>query len=64
MTSFTKRGYELDISDSDESGDREGPKFERYRKKHLNKDYKFKWGMEFNSIVDFKEAIREWSIKW
>lgn len=53
---------ELDSSDPDESGDEEGPKFERFRKEKLNKDYKFKWGMEFNSLVDLRDAICEWSV--
>lgn len=33
---------ELDISDPDESGDKEGSKFERFKKYELNKHYKFK----------------------
>lgn len=53
---------ELDNSDPDESDDDEGPKFEKFRNEQLNKDYKFKWGMEFNSISDFIDAIREWSL--
>ncbi|KAI5398781.1 hypothetical protein KIW84_064240 [Lathyrus oleraceus] len=50
---------ELDNSDPDESDDEkgEGPKFEKFRKKKLNKDYQFKWGMEFNSLTDFRDAI-------
>lgn len=53
---------ELDNSYPDESGDDERPKFKRFRKEKLNKDYKFKWGMKFNSLADFREVIREWSI--
>ncbi|XP_058741902.1 uncharacterized protein LOC131614317 [Vicia villosa] len=52
----------LNSPDPDDSGDEKRPKFERFKKEHLNKDYKFKWGMEFNSLVDFKDAIREWSM--
>ncbi|XP_058783990.1 uncharacterized protein LOC131658743 [Vicia villosa] len=53
---------ELNSSDPDESCDEDKPKYEKFRKEHLNKDFKFKWGMEFNTLVDFKEAIREWSV--
>ncbi|XP_058741866.1 uncharacterized protein LOC131614273 [Vicia villosa] len=28
----------------------------------LNKNFKFEWGMEFNSLDDFRDAIHEWSI--
>lgn len=51
---------ELDISDPNESVDDKGSKFERFRKKHLNIEYKFKWGMKFNYLVDFREAICVW----
>ncbi|XP_058766212.1 uncharacterized protein LOC131639766 [Vicia villosa] len=53
---------ELNSSDPNESCDEDKPKYEKFRKEHLNKDFKFKWGMEFNTLVDFKEAIREWSV--
>lgn len=53
---------ELDNSDPNDSGDKEWPKYERFRKEQLNKDYKFKWGMKFNSLVDFREEICEWSV--
>lgn len=33
---------DLDNSYPDESGDDERPKFERFRREQLNKDYKFK----------------------
>ncbi|KAI5433893.1 hypothetical protein KIW84_020937 [Lathyrus oleraceus] len=46
----------------DESGDDEGPKFEKFRKEQLNKDYKFKWDMESNSLDDFRDAVREWYV--
>ncbi|KAI5447076.1 hypothetical protein KIW84_014792 [Lathyrus oleraceus] len=36
---------ELDNSYLDESDDDEGPKFERFRKEQLSKNYNFKWGM-------------------
>ncbi|XP_058767340.1 uncharacterized protein LOC131641032 [Vicia villosa] len=37
-------------------------RFEKFKKEELNKDYKFKWGMEFNTLNDFREAIREWTV--
>ncbi|XP_058761902.1 uncharacterized protein LOC131657970 [Vicia villosa] len=53
---------ELDSSDPDESGDEKNPKYEKFRSELMNKDFKFKLGMEFNSLVEFKDAIREWSV--
>lgn len=31
-------------------------------KELLNKDYEFKLGMESNSLLEFKDAIRDWSV--
>lgn len=44
---------ELDNSDPDVSDDDNGPKFEKFRKDQLNKNFKFKWGMQFNYLNDF-----------
>ena len=33
-----------------------GPKFSKYRPKDMNNDFKFKLGMEFCSLKDFKRA--------
>ncbi|KAI5406625.1 hypothetical protein KIW84_053096 [Lathyrus oleraceus] len=41
---------ELNSSDPDDSCDEERPKYARFRKEHLNKDFIFKWGMEFNTL--------------
>ncbi|XP_058776962.1 uncharacterized protein LOC131651313 [Vicia villosa] len=49
-------------SDPDNSEDEKGPRFEKFKKEKFNKDFKFKWGMEFNTLDDFREAIREWTI--
>ncbi|KAI5399540.1 hypothetical protein KIW84_064754 [Lathyrus oleraceus] len=51
----------LDNSDPDESDDDngEGPKFEKFRKEQLNNGYQVKWGMEFNSLDNFRDAIHE-----
>ncbi|XP_058753414.1 uncharacterized protein LOC131626580 [Vicia villosa] len=48
--------------DPDNSEDEKGPGFEQFKKEELNKDFKFKWGMEFNTLDYFREAIREWKV--
>jgi hypothetical protein len=53
---------ELGSSDPDASDDEKGPKYVKYRKEQLGKSYEFKLGMEFNSLDDFKDAIREWNV--
>ncbi|CAI8586313.1 unnamed protein product [Vicia faba] len=53
---------ELDNSDSDNSEDEKRSKFEKFRKERFNKNFKFKWGMQFNFLDDFRETIREWTI--
>ncbi|XP_058783754.1 uncharacterized protein LOC131658483 [Vicia villosa] len=53
---------ELGSSDPDDSDKETGPKYEKFRKEQLTKDYEFKLGMEFNALVEFKNAIREWSV--
>ncbi|XP_058756990.1 uncharacterized protein LOC131630222 [Vicia villosa] len=53
---------ELGSSDPDVSDNEKMPKYEKFRGELLNKDYEFKLGMEFNSLVEFKDAIREWSV--
>ncbi|XP_058776819.1 uncharacterized protein LOC131651168 [Vicia villosa] len=55
---------ELESSDPDLSDSEKGKvqKFEKFRKDHLNKDFKFQWGMQFNSLDEFRYAIREWSV--
>jgi len=39
-----------------------GPKFSRYRAEDMTKDFKFKLGMEFSSLKDFKQALMEHSV--
>jgi hypothetical protein len=51
----------LGSSDPDDSDD-DTIKYEQFSKEQLNKDFKFKLGMEFNSLVEFKEAIIEWNV--
>ncbi|XP_058756954.1 uncharacterized protein LOC131630180 [Vicia villosa] len=56
---------ELDSSDADESdmGEKPSkPKYDKFRSELLNKDFQFKLGMEFKSLSEFKDAIREWSV--
>ncbi|XP_058769901.1 uncharacterized protein LOC131643640 [Vicia villosa] len=53
---------ELNSSDPDNSEDDKKLKFEKFKKEQLTKDFKFKWGMEFTSLDDFREAIREWTV--
>ncbi|XP_058784822.1 uncharacterized protein LOC131659682 [Vicia villosa] len=53
---------ELDSSDPDLSDEDKVHKFEKFKKEHFNKNFKFEWGMEFNSLDEFREAIREWSV--
>ncbi|XP_058746525.1 uncharacterized protein LOC131619449 [Vicia villosa] len=53
---------ELDSSDPDLSDEEKVHKFEKFKKEHFNKNFKFEWGMEFNSLDEFREAIREWSV--
>jgi hypothetical protein len=52
---------ELASSDPDNSDEERGPRYERYRKEHMHKGYKWKYGLEFNSLADFREAVRDWS---
>ncbi|XP_058779616.1 uncharacterized protein LOC131653480 [Vicia villosa] len=53
---------ELNSSNPDNSEDDKKPKFEKFKKEQLTKDFKFKWGMEFTSLNDFRDAIREWTV--
>ncbi|XP_058749183.1 uncharacterized protein LOC131622170 [Vicia villosa] len=55
---------ELESSDPDLSDSEKAKvqKFEKFKKEHLNKDFKFQWGMEFSSLDEFRYAIREWSV--
>ncbi|KAI5383748.1 hypothetical protein KIW84_070924 [Lathyrus oleraceus] len=46
-------------SDSDASDNEKEPKYPRFKMNELNKNYKFKVGLEFGSLEEFKEAITE-----
>jgi hypothetical protein len=57
-------GYEsaeLGSSDPDASDDEKVPKYEKYRKENMSEHFKFKYGMEFNSLKEFRDAVRDWS---
>ena len=48
--------------DSEEGVGRDGPKFSKYRDEDMTKDFKFKLGMEFSSLKDFKQALMKHSV--
>lgn len=59
--------YMSEELDSAEEGDSDGEDkckgvFPRFRKEELDKKYKFKLGMEFKSLKQFKKAILKWSV--
>ena len=53
---------ELGSSDPDDSDTEKGPEYERFRMEHMHKKFKFKIGMEFSSLKEFKDAIIEWTV--
>ncbi|KAK2410603.1 hypothetical protein QL285_045960 [Trifolium repens] len=53
---------ELGSSDPDDSDEDSGPKNLKFRRSQLNKDFKFEKDMEFNTLNDFRFAIRHWNI--
>jgi len=53
---------ELDSSDPNESDHERGPRYEKFRREQLNKDFEFRLGMKFNSLKEFKDAIIEWNV--
>jgi len=64
-------GVEIDVdyeSDSlgssgpEASDEEKGPRYEKFRMEQLNKKFKFKVGMEFKSLAEFKEALTEWNV--
>jgi len=48
--------------DSDEGAVTVGPKFCKFRPEDMNKEFKFKLGMKFGSLKDFKQALMEHSV--
>ena len=58
--------YMSDDLDSDVDNDdgilNVGPKFSKYKPEDMKKDFKFKLGMEFSSLKDFKYALMEHSV--
>jgi hypothetical protein len=53
---------ELNSDDPDDSDIEKGPRAEIFNMDHLNKDTEFDTGLNFKSLYEFKEAIREWSV--
>ncbi|CAI8610899.1 unnamed protein product [Vicia faba] len=53
---------DLDSSDPNISDDEKVPKFEKFKREHFDKNFKFEWDMELNFLGDFREEIREWSV--
>lgn len=59
-----EREYKSDdiySNDPDESDSKKGPKTNVFKMSQLKKTFKFKVGMKFKLIAEFKEAIREWN---
>ncbi|KAK2434921.1 hypothetical protein QL285_020024 [Trifolium repens] len=52
---------ELGSSDPDESDEERGVRYERYRKEHMHEGYKWKFELEFNSLKEFRDVVRDWS---
>ena len=53
---------ELDSSNPEESDHEGGPRYEKFRREQLNKNFEFRLGMEFNSLREFKDAMIEWNV--
>lgn len=53
---------ELYNSDYDTSNTKKGPNYDKFRMDDLENNYKFKVGLEFTSLDEFKEAVIELSI--
>ncbi|KAI5408446.1 hypothetical protein KIW84_054325 [Lathyrus oleraceus] len=52
---------ELGSSDPDASDQESGPRYPRFKMEEPENNYKFKVGLEFVSLDEFKEANTEWS---
>jgi dimeric dUTPase (all-alpha-NTP-PPase superfamily) len=53
---------ELDSDDPDLSGDERGPAYNVFQPSQLTKDYVFTVGMDFRSLKEFKEGVKEWCV--
>ncbi|MCI22305.1 hypothetical protein A2U01_0043481, partial [Trifolium medium] len=53
---------ELNSSDPDALDSEKAPKFDKFRMEELNANYKFKVGLEFASLEEFKLAITDWAV--
>jgi hypothetical protein len=53
---------DLDSTDPENSEAEGGIRYPKFRKEQMGKDYEFKLMMEFTSLEEFKEAIRDWNV--
>ena len=53
---------ELDSDDPDLSGDERAPACGVFQPSQLTKDYVFTVGMDFRSLKEFKEGVKEWCV--
>jgi hypothetical protein len=54
---------ELGSSNPDASDEERGVRYEKFRKDQMGKKYKFKFGIEFNSLPEFREVIRNHNVR-
>lgn len=52
----------MNNSDPDDSGSEKLPKYEKFIGKLMNKYFQFILGMEFSSLCELKDVIREWFV--
>lgn len=53
---------ELESSDPDDSDNKKLPKYDKFIGEMMNKDFQLILGIKFNSLSEFKDVIREWSV--
>lgn len=53
---------EMGSSDPYDSDNERIPKYEKFRGDLMNKDFEFKIGMQFNSLVEFNDATTHWFV--
>lgn len=53
---------EFGSSDSDASNNENVPKYDSFRVEELDRNYKFKIGLEFVSLDEFIEAVTKWLV--
>jgi len=53
---------EINSDDPNVSDGEKAPVYNVFKMSQLTKNYVFKVGMDFKSLMEFKDAIREWTI--